>query len=166
MTLRNLAGACVCSLLVLSGCGDNDQTVNPGETNTAASDGGGDATGVVVGVFYDGRSVDVDLGTVATTSYKGVNLVKLSDVWTSSGMEAERAALEFEFVASDGFTPSSKGCAGLAGTVLGMGYIDPVSRNLTWDESLGFEGCYSVRDTAQMNARQPTTGSDAGTDAE
>jgi hypothetical protein len=166
MTLCNLAGACVFGLLVLSGCGDNDQTVNPGETNTAASGGGGDATGVVVGVSYDGQSVDVDLGTVATTSYKGVTLVKLSDVWRTSGIEKDRAALEFEFVASDGFTPSDKDCAGLSGTVLGMGYIDPVSRNLTWDESLGFQGCYSVRDAAQMNARLPTAGPDAGTDAE
>ncbi|MFW5739659.1 MAG: hypothetical protein ACOC1F_04775 [Myxococcota bacterium] len=130
------------ALLLCLGCSD-DQSVDPG------SSGGEPA---VLDVSYDGQSVPVDLGDLATTPYEGVELVKLSDVWAESGITADRAALAFEFVASDGFKPSNKDCEDLAGTNLDQGYIDPVSRNLTWDESLGLGGCYAVRDTVEMNA--------------
>jgi hypothetical protein len=151
-----------CSLLIASACGD-DQTVEPGANQNPATDGGADATGVIVQVSYDGSSVPVDLGTLPTTSYKGVNLVKLSDVWAASQIGVDPATLEFEFVSSDGFKPSSKGCVDLPGTAIDKGYIDPSSRNVSWDEVLGLRGCYSVTDTAQMNGHAPT---DAGvTDA-
>lgn len=152
MNLRKLASTCTLGLLVLAACGDDDQTVDPGGQQNPALE---------VGVFHEGQSANVDLGTLSTTAYKGVSLVKLSDVWTASGFTADRTTLEFEFVASDGFKPSNKDCADLPGTVLDQGYIDPATRNLTWDEALGFQGCYSVKDTVQINAHEPTAG-DAG----
>ncbi len=164
MTLRYCVMAGALALLLIA-CGD-DQSVNPGNSQNPSTDSGADASGVVVQVSYQGQSMAIDLGTLATTSYKGVNLVKLSDVWTASQINADRTTLEFEFVAEYGFKPSKKGCADLSGAVLDKGYIDPASRNISWDESLGFEGCYSVRNTAQMNAHVPTGGNDAGaTDA-
>ena len=134
--------------LVLVACSSN-QTVDPGGGDGSAG------TTVALAVSYQGRSVAVDLGTVATSSYKGVDLVRLSDAWARSEIAADRTTLEFEFVGSDDFKPSSKGCVDLAGSVLDQGYIDPTSRNLTWDEALGFRGCYSVLGTVQMNAHDP-----------
>lgn len=143
------------SVLLASGCGD-DQTVEPGANQNPA-------TGVILQVSHEGSSVPVDLGTLPTTSYKGVNLVKLSDVWAASQIGVDPTTLEFELVSSDGFKPSSKGCVDLPGTAIDKGYIDPSSRNVSWDEVLGLRGCYSVTDTAQMNGHAPT---DAGvTDA-
>ena len=150
------------ALILFSACESSDQDVDPGINQNPAIEGGTDGNGVTLQVSYLSDSVPVDLGTIATSSYKGVNLVKLSDVWTVSQIAANRATLEFEFVSSDGFKPSNKGCADLSGEVLDKGYIDPMSQNLTWDESLGFEGCYSVKAAVQMNAHAPAGDSDAG----
>jgi len=165
MKLQNALVTIAClALLPLAGCGD-DQTVDPG-TNQNPAEAGSDAAGPVVIVSYQGQSYPISLASVATTAYKGVNLVRLSDVWAATKVSVDPSTLAFEFVSSDGFKPSKKGCADLSGTLLAQGYIDPASRNLTWDEALGFEGCYSVRDTAQMNAHEPVAGTDAGeTDA-
>jgi hypothetical protein len=148
-------------MFLFSGCSSSDQTVDPGNNQNPATDGGADGSGVTIQVSYQSQAVPVDLGAIATSTWKGVNLVKLSDVWTSSQIASDRATLEFEFVADDGFKPSNKGCADLPGDALDRGYIDPASRNLIWDESLGFKGCYSVKNAAQMNAHAPTGGSDA-----
>jgi len=117
--------------------------------------------GVTVAVSYDGQSSTVDLGSVATSTYKESQLVKLSDLWTASKFSVDPSTLQFEFVASDGFKPSNKGCPDLSGSVLAQGYIDPTSRYLTWDEALGFKGCYSVKDVAKINAHAPVA-ADAG----
>jgi len=148
MTLRFAVLASTLCLLPLTACSD-DQAVDPG---SGSGGGGGDAT---VLVTYEDQSVDVDLSGLETTSYKGVDLVKLSDVWTASGISVDRTTLEFELVASDGFKPSVNDCEDIPGDVLDQGYIDPSSRNLTWDESLGYGGCYSVRETVEMNAHAP-----------
>ena len=161
MMLRYSVLASTFALLLLSACSSSDQTVDPGNNQNPATDGGADGSGVTIQVSYQSQSIPVDLGAITTSSYKGVNLVKLSDVWAGSQITADRTTLEFEFVATDGFKPSSKGCADLPGDVLDKGYIDPASRNLTWDESLGFKGCYSVKGATQMNAHAPTGGSDA-----
>ncbi len=149
--------------LLLTACGD-DQTVDPGANQTPASDGGADASGVVVQVSFDGQSKTLDLGTLPTTEYKGVNLIKVSDLWTASQFGVDPATLEFEFVSTDGFKPSVKDCADLPGNVIDKGFLDPTSRNLTWDESLGYPGCYSVKEVAEMNAHAPTP-DDGTTDA-
>ncbi len=145
-------------LVLSSGC-SSAQTVNAG----TASDGGSAGLGLALVVTYRDQSVPVDLGSVASSTYKGVTLLRLADVWDVSRISADRTILEFEFVASDGFKPSDKGCVDLSGSVLDQGYIDPTSRNLTWDEALGFRGCYSVKGTAEMNAHEPTGAEDAGT---
>lgn len=161
MTLRHRLVSSSLLLLSLAACGSGDQSIDPGTGQNPSTDGGADGNGVVLEVSYEGQSVPLDLGAIATSDYKGVNLVKLSDVWAASRIAADRSELEFRFVGDDGFTPWSKGCADLPGDVLARGYIDPSSRNLTWDETLGFKGCYSVKSTAQMNAHAPTGEADA-----
>lgn len=157
MTTRAPLLASALALLLLAGCG-SDQTINPGGLPNPGTDSDSGANGVTVVVSYQGQSIPVDLGSIGTSPYKGVNLVRLSDVWTGSQIAEDRSALVFEFVGADGFKPSNKGCEDLEGSVLDRGYIDPTSRKLTWDESLGFKGCYSVNDVANVNAHTPAGG--------
>lgn len=162
MKLQNALVTVACLVLLqLAACGD-DQSVDNGANQNPAVDGGSDATGQILTVSYQGQSYPINLASLATSTYKGVNLVRLSDVWVATGSAVDPTTLAFEFVSSDGFKPSAKGCADLPGSVLAQGYIDPTSRNLTWDEALGFKGCYSVKDAAQMNAHEPVADADAG----
>ncbi len=141
---------------LLAACGD-DQDVDPG------TDSG--ATAAYLTVSHEGQSVKVDLNGVAKTAYKDVQLVKLSDVWTASKLPASYTNLEFEFVSTDGFKPSSKeGCPDLPGTMLDKGYVNPATMDMSWDETLGLRGCYSVNDVAEMNGHQPYAPADAGAD--
>jgi hypothetical protein len=152
MPLRHLLFTSALALLALQGC-SSDQSVDPG-SNTVPE------AGSPFQVNYLTQSADLDLSKLNKSDYKGTSLVKLADVWTASSISADRTTLEFEFVAFDGFIPSQKtGCGDLPGSVLEKGYVDPVSRKLTWDESLGLAGCYSVKNAVKMNAHAPT---DAG----
>ena len=147
------------AMFSLCACG-SDQSVDPGTTP-------GTDAGAKLEVNYLTQSVPVDLSTLSTIDYKGAQLAKLSEVWTASKIQADSTTLEYEFVGEDGFKPSDKnGCADLPGTVLDKGYIDPVTRKLIWDETLGLAGCYSVKGAAKMNAHAPTdAGPIATTDA-
>jgi hypothetical protein len=139
------------ALLLLAGCSRSDQKA--GATADAA---GAVGTGVTLSIAYQGQSIPVDLGSVATTSFNGEKLVKLSDVWTATHIKAERSSLEFEFVGADGFMPAEKGCPDLSGAMLEKGFINPTSRNLSWDASFGSRRCYSVKNVAKMNAHAPS----------
>ena len=136
----------LCSLL--AGCSE-DQAVDPG-TNT------GDAKSV--DVVHGADSVKVSLGTLSTLQYKEVDVVRLGDVWTAAFPSTDPNGLAFSFVSASGFRPSDKDCADMPGPLLGNGYIEPVSGNLVWDESLGLRGCYSVRETARMEGFLPDAG--------
>jgi hypothetical protein len=152
MSFRSLLFTGAVALLALQAC-SSDQSVDPGSTTVPEG-------GASFQVNYQSQSVDLDLSALAKTDYKGAGLVKLADVWTASKIAADRTTLEFEFVASDGFKPSNKAnCGDLPGTVLDKGYIDPLSRKLIWDETIGLAGCYAVKNTIKMNAHEPT---DAG----
>lgn len=139
------------ALIALAGCSRSGQNASPG-----GSDAGAVGTGVTLSIAYQGQSFPVDLGSVATTRFNGEKLVKLSDVWTAAHIKAERSSLEFEFVGADGFMPAEKGCPDLSGAMLEKGFIDPTSRNLSWDASFGSRRCYSVKNVAKMNAHAPS----------
>ncbi|HPA80627.1 MAG TPA: hypothetical protein PLS95_07415 [Thermoanaerobaculales bacterium] len=143
--------AAALALIALAGCSRSGQNATP-----PGADAGAVGNGVTLSIAYQGQSIHVDLGSIATTSFNGEKLVKLSDVWTAAHIKAERSSLEFEFVGADGFTPAEKGCADLSGTMLEKGFIDPTSRNLAWDASFGSRRCYSVKNVAKMNAYAPS----------
>lgn len=111
-------------------------------------------TGVVVKVEYSGSVVPVDLGVLSTADYKGLSLAKMSDVWVASGFSADLAKVQLDFEGDDGFHPSSKpSCqTAITGTMLEQGYIDPVLRNLLWDDALGLPGCFKVKGLARLIA--------------
>lgn len=139
-----------CTLLFLAfaatGCSDDDQDVDLGiSPDTAGS----------VQVFLGADMVDVDLGPLETLEYKDVDVTPLSAVWSQAFPSVDPSTLVFGFESDDGFKPSNKGCEDVSGTALSQGYLEKISRNLVWEESLGFKGCYSVQGTKSIVAREP-----------
>jgi hypothetical protein len=122
----------------------------------ACDDGDGSEDPGSVEVVYDGNTVTVDLADVESVDLDGVEAARLSDVFEAANLGVELAALEFDFEGSDGFlSSSSSNCEALvplSGELLTQGYIELVSRNLSWDEALGFPGCLRVDDTARILA--------------
>jgi hypothetical protein len=156
MTRGAMRGASMLIVCAIQSC--SDQAVNSG----ASPDG----SSTTIQVTYLTQSVSVSLPALTTIEYKGVQVVRASDVWIASQIQADRNSLEFEFVADDGFKPSIKGaCPDLPGAILDKGYFDPTTRKLSWDTSLGLGGCYGVRGAAQMNAHAPVNLDGGTTDA-
>lgn len=140
------------ALLLVSACG-TEQTIDNPDAG-ATPDGG--AVGLLVKVTYNGASTDVDLSTLPTVDVTGVTYVRLSDVVSAAVTTATIDQLTAtNFLASDGFSPSSRpACAALlpidGNTLLTLGYIDPLTRNLHWDDTLGYPGCLSVTDLTEL----------------
>lgn len=119
----------------------------------------GAATGQSVEVVYDGTSHEVDLSTLDTVDVGGAQLVVLADVVEAAELGVAVEDLVFDFVASDGFRPEdSSNCVDvvpLAGSALASGFIDPVTRDLSWDEALGLPGCMGIDDVVTIEASEP-----------
>jgi hypothetical protein len=135
--------------LVLTACGPIP--------DLEGSDGGSDAgthVGVMVRVTYEAQSEEVDLTLLDTVQHETVAKVRLSAVVHAGYPELQLDAILADFVASDGFTPgSSFNCDGLVpvyGLRLEDGYLDPETRNLSWDQTLSFPGCMYVDDTEEI----------------
>jgi hypothetical protein len=127
----------------------------------SSGDGGGkDATGndgpaaVTVSVSYQGTSQAVALTGMPTIDVQGAPVVRLSDVVAKAFPAASLDKIQADFRSADGFMPASKDFCKtlipLKGSLLAQGYIDPVTRNLSWDESLKYPGCMSVTGTAEI----------------
>ncbi len=111
-----------------------------------------------VEVVFEEVTSEVDLGELDTVTIEGEELVRLSDVVEAADLGVELSALEFDFVASDGFRSGDRSTCTetipMPGETLEQGYIDPVTRNMSWDASLGMPGCVRVRDAAQLIATE------------
>ena len=98
----------------------------------------------LVEVGYSGASYEVALGEIETIAVEGVDVVRLSDVVETATLGVDLADLEFDFVASDGFRSGERStCVDtvpMPGETLDRGYIDPVTRNLSWDAALVVSG--------------------------
>jgi hypothetical protein len=126
-------------------CG-NDQEVDPGAPSGQAQS---------VDVTFGSKTVTVSLEPLQTVDYKGIGAVPLHDVWNAAHGSVSPSSLAFVFESDEGFKPSDKDCADVPGTVLDKGYLEKTTRNLIWDESLGFRGCYSVRGTKSITGVDP-----------
>ncbi len=120
----------------------------------------------LVEVVYSGGSYEVALGEIETIAVEGVDVVRLSDVVETATLGVDLADLEFDFVASDGFRSGERStCVDtvpMPGETLDRGYIDPVTRNLSWDAALDMPGCVRVRDAAQLLASDRELDSGSG----
>ena len=134
----------------VAGC---DQSV-AGET-----DGGLEAGGRPVTVVFEGGRHEVVLGTLATTSVEGTPMVGLQVVVAAALPGEVHDELVAGFVGADGFRPESREfCETLvpvAWSTLAGGYINPATRDLAWEAALGFPGCMSPRDIAEIEVTRP-----------
>ncbi len=145
--------AAVCGLLLTTNACDSEQQVVMADASTAATDGGG--TGRSVKFDYAGTVVTVELGRVTPVTVAGAQVAKLSDLIALAVPQKPLSGLQgTDFVSADGFTPKSKSnCNALlpvSPETLAKGYLDPATRTLVWDPELGFPGCMTVRDTAEV----------------
>lgn len=136
--------ACLLATAALA-CG-SDQQVDPGTPS---------GEGQSVDVIFESKTVAVSLESLQTVDYKGADVVPLADVWNAAHGSVSPASLAFVFESDEGFKPSDKECADVPGTALDKGYLEKNTRNLVWDESLGFRGCYSVRGTKSITGVDP-----------
>lgn len=122
-------------------------------TDAGPSDAGA-AAGPWLVVKREAVSRTVDLSTLTTHALGVKTVAGLDQVVAAAFPEARGTGFHVGFQASDGFDPSSKGgCAVLlpiAEALLPRGGIDPLTRNLAWDDALGYPGCLYLHDCATL----------------
>jgi hypothetical protein len=144
-------------LFVLASCGGSTSPVDAGtpEVDGGLADAGMDAgTGLVLAVVSGTSTRTVDLSTLSTHALGVKTVVGLEAVVAVTFPELQGTAFKVNFKASDNFDPASKaGCAPLlplAESLLPRGGIDPLTRNLAWDDALGYPGCLYVHDCTTL----------------
>ena len=130
-----------------------DQSVAEDTDGGDAGDAG-DSGSATVAVVFGGESHVLGLGDLPITLVEGASVVGLQDVIEAALPGEDHATLAADFVASDGFRPEDREfCATLVPVpwaTLAQGYIDPATRGLVWDAALGYPGCMSPRDIAEI----------------
>ena len=145
--MKRLILLCLAGALAALLCLSCSQETDPGTPDAGLS-------GKTVQVVWSGASTEVALGGLQTVEVGGLQLVPLTDVIAGVLGAEPLAGITADFTAGDGFKPGSKStCDGLIpvpGATLAQGYLDPQTRNLTWDESLQYPGCLHLTDTAEI----------------
>jgi hypothetical protein len=124
-------GSLIAAASLLPSCGD--QSIESPDASVGPS-------GKTVKVTYKGASTDVFLSQATPVVVSGASLDRLSDV-VALGLPGKSPAelVAINFIGSDGYSPQSKGsCAAMlpiAGPTLAKGYVDPVTRNVKWDDA-------------------------------
>ncbi len=148
--MRTLLLCCV----ALVGCGA--PSMMPEDAGVLAEDAGmTEDAGLSVTVHLpDGGAQAVALNPLATDMLEGKTVVRLNTVVSTALPGAALDALQVGFKASDGFDPASRAnCMSLvpvSGDKLALGGIETSTRNLTWDDSLGYPGCLYMRDATDL----------------
>jgi len=126
----------------LSGCAEQDVSLDE-DTGPAGS-------GYQVAVTADGETATVDLSTLSLVTREGESWVALPEILQASELPVTWSERTYDFLASDGYTPSSKECWPVDYDTVGQGYLHPASGNLDWDESAGLAGCYFVTEVVEI----------------
>jgi hypothetical protein len=77
-------------------------------------------------------SARVELPRLVAVRVRGVDVVRLDELWAASHLGVSAASLVFDFVADDGFRITAKEPAGIEGAELRTGYVCVASRDLVW----------------------------------
>jgi len=136
---------------LLAACGDQevklDDTGTDDTTTTATYE---------VKVVADDQEVPVDLFTLETVEFEGGQVVPVTAVLAATGLSVAWEERTYDFVAYDGYRPSTKdGCDPVDYTAIQGAYLYPGSGNLVWDASLGLFGCYFVDGMVEIDALAP-----------
>ncbi|MCK5795600.1 MAG: hypothetical protein KAI47_00340 [Deltaproteobacteria bacterium] len=123
-------------------------------SNEGASSDTGNASAITVEVAFAGQTYEIALSEPAKVTLSGGTYARLSDVLGLALPQKDLKLLRVDFEASDGFRPGqSPNCPGITpipGENLTKGYVHTESRNVRWDDSLGFPGCMGVSDLARI----------------
>jgi len=127
-----------------------DQSVDEDPDGGDAGDGGS----ATVAVVFGGESHEIELDDLPSMLVEGASVVGLLAVIEAALPGEDCSTLAVDFVASDGFRPEdSYLCVTLVPvpwSTLSRGYLNPATRDLVWDAALGYPGCMSPRDIAQI----------------
>ena len=126
----------------LCGCAEQDVTL---EEETGPVE-----IGREVAVTADGETAAVGLSTIEPVTWEGEAWVSLPDVLQASELVVTWEERTYDFLASDGYTPSSRECWPVDYATLVLGYVHTESGNLDWDESAGLPGCYYVTSVVEV----------------
>lgn len=147
-------------LLAAAGLAGCTQTVDTGD--------GADA-GATVEVTWEGGSTTVALGGLPTSQIVGVDVVALDTIVGAADLPIALADAWLNFVGDDGFEPSEgdycpEEIIPVDGALASQGGLEPATRNLLWDEALGYPGCMHVDGVATIEVLGSATDTDTGTD--
>jgi hypothetical protein len=155
---RNLPGLAL--FVLLAACSDDSNPIPDITTQDTGNDLGSDAliadgtVGVTVEVVYSGTSTPVALDDPAPVTLDAETYARLSDVVALALPETDLETVVVDFEGADGFQPAfkdfCKDLIPLGGATLTQGYVHVTSRNMRWDDSLGFPGCMRVGDLAKL----------------
>jgi hypothetical protein len=77
-------------------------------------------------------SARVELPRLVAVRVRGVDVVRLDELWAASHLGVSPAGLMFDFLADDGFRIASKQPEGIDGRELQTGYVCVGTRDLVW----------------------------------
>jgi hypothetical protein len=135
---------------------DGDSDADGGTDTDTESDGpvDTDTTPCYVDVVYGDDTVTVGLTGLATDVFEGVTVVRLDAIIAQAGTSVDLSGTTLHFLASDDYDPdyqdTCEGFTPVPGSNAPLGGIEHGSRNLMWDEALGYPGCLHVDDTVKI----------------
>lgn len=128
--------------LLLAACGEQDVKIGDSADTAGLS--------WAMEVTADGQAATVDLGTLPTVDFEGNDVVKVTDVLDATGLAVTWSERTYDFVASDGYQPSTNDCPPVDYPTVQGGYFYRESGDLVWETALGLFGCYYVDGTVQI----------------
>jgi hypothetical protein len=105
--------------------------------------------GLTVRVAFEGKSVEVPLGSLPHTG----GSASVVDLWKAAWPDVDLTPLRFDFTGSDGFHPASRPpCTRpLTAVEIRAAQIDVVSHDLRYDAPIDLPGCYRVHAVVAMD---------------
>jgi hypothetical protein len=146
--MRSLAIIPILGLTFLVACPEQEVKGD----DTGADDTGADPT-YEMEVVADGGSATVNLYDLDTSDFEGDTVVAVTAVLEASGLSVTWEERTYDFVASDGFTPSSRDCEPVDYSTLQNAYFYRESGNLVWDAAIEQAGCYFVDNTVTVDVQ-------------
>jgi len=133
---------------------DTDSDTDTDTEADAGTEVDTDTTPCFVDVTYGADTATVALTGLATAVFEGVTVVTLDAIIAEAGVSVDLSGTTLHFAASDGYDPDDQDtCEAVTpvpGSVAAQGGIEHGTRNLMWDEALGYPGCLHVDDTATI----------------
>jgi|GEM_PF-581959 len=103
----------------------------------------------VLTVNYNDTLARVVVADMTTVDFDGNQVVALDSFVNADGMVSSLEQQTYDFIATDGFMPSSKdNCKDFLPVdmaTLAKGYLNPTDHNVYWDADLNMPGCAGVK---------------------